>query len=117
MPYKSFITWNFMISLLGCHSSSRRGLLCLNRLWWVTCMDFEEVTAWDVVSWNTDCKKTGQYNETLKLLCRLEEPESVSWNIVIAACARNNYRIKEPHHMDCYNLALGHNGHAYEALE
>lgn len=35
--------------------------------------------------------RTGQYNETLKLLSRLEEPDSVSWNIVIAACARNNY--------------------------
>ncbi|XP_048332527.2 pentatricopeptide repeat-containing protein At3g58590 isoform X2 [Ziziphus jujuba] len=35
--------------------------------------------------------RAGQYNETLKLLSQLEEPDSVSWNIVIAACARNNY--------------------------
>lgn len=35
--------------------------------------------------------RTGQHNETLKLLSMLEEPDSVSWNIVIAACARNNY--------------------------
>lgn len=31
----------------------------------------------------------GQYNETLKLLSLLEEPDLVSWNIVIAACTRN----------------------------
>ncbi|KAF3444036.1 hypothetical protein FNV43_RR13726 [Rhamnella rubrinervis] len=35
--------------------------------------------------------RTGQYNETLKLLSVLEEPDTISWNIVIAACARNNY--------------------------
>jgi pentatricopeptide repeat protein len=34
--------------------------------------------------------RTGQYSETLKLLSLLEEPDLVSWNIVIAACARNN---------------------------
>ncbi|XP_059449034.1 pentatricopeptide repeat-containing protein At3g58590 isoform X2 [Corylus avellana] len=34
--------------------------------------------------------ESGQYNETLKLLSLLEEPDLVSWNIVIAACARNN---------------------------
>ncbi|KDP31776.1 hypothetical protein JCGZ_12237 [Jatropha curcas] len=37
--------------------------------------------------------KSGQYQETLKLLSQLEEPDDVSWNIVIAACARNgNYK-------------------------
>lgn len=35
--------------------------------------------------------RTGQYDETLMLLSQLEEPDSVSWNMVIAACARNNY--------------------------
>ncbi|PON81608.1 Tetratricopeptide-like helical domain containing protein [Trema orientale] len=35
--------------------------------------------------------RTGQYDETLKLLSLLEQPDSLSWNIVIAACARNNY--------------------------
>lgn len=34
--------------------------------------------------------RSGQYSETLKLLSLLEEPDLVSWNIVIAACARNN---------------------------
>uniref|UniRef100_A0A2N9ED28 Pentacotripeptide-repeat region of PRORP domain-containing protein n=1 Tax=Fagus sylvatica TaxID=28930 RepID=A0A2N9ED28_FAGSY len=36
--------------------------------------------------------RSGQYNETLKLLSLLEEPDIVSWNIVLAACARNNYQ-------------------------
>ncbi|XP_050204627.1 pentatricopeptide repeat-containing protein At3g58590 [Mercurialis annua] len=36
--------------------------------------------------------RSGQYYKTLKLLSELEEPDSVSWNIAIAACARNvNY--------------------------
>ena len=35
--------------------------------------------------------RSGQYNETLKLLSLLEEPDIVSWNIVLAACAHNNY--------------------------
>lgn len=35
--------------------------------------------------------RTGQYDETLKLISLLEEPDSVSWNILIAACARNDY--------------------------
>ena len=36
--------------------------------------------------------RSGQYFETLKFLSQLEEPDTVSWNIVIAACARNgNY--------------------------
>ncbi|OMO89137.1 hypothetical protein CCACVL1_08004 [Corchorus capsularis] len=33
--------------------------------------------------------RVGQYNETLKLLSVLEEPDIVTWNILIAACARN----------------------------
>lgn len=33
--------------------------------------------------------RTGQYNETVKLLSQLERPDIVSWNIVIAACAHN----------------------------
>ncbi|XWS63054.1 hypothetical protein CRYUN_Cryun06bG0063900 [Craigia yunnanensis] len=33
--------------------------------------------------------RVGQYHETIKLLSVLEEPDIVSWNIVIAACARN----------------------------
>ncbi|KAF2295073.1 hypothetical protein GH714_031349 [Hevea brasiliensis] len=37
--------------------------------------------------------RSGQYHEALKLLSQLEEPDDVSWNIVIAACARNrNYK-------------------------
>ncbi|KAJ7981556.1 Pentatricopeptide repeat-containing protein [Quillaja saponaria] len=37
--------------------------------------------------------RTGQYYESLKLLSLLEEPDVVSWNLVIAACSRsNNYR-------------------------
>ncbi|CAK7323672.1 unnamed protein product [Dovyalis caffra] len=37
--------------------------------------------------------RSGQYFETLKFLSQLEEPDTVSWNIVIAACARNgNYK-------------------------
>ncbi|XP_030466515.1 pentatricopeptide repeat-containing protein At3g58590 [Syzygium oleosum] len=37
--------------------------------------------------------KTGQFHDTLKLLSALEEPDVVSWNIVIEACARSgNYR-------------------------
>lgn len=37
--------------------------------------------------------RCGKYHETLKLLSQLEEPDNVSWNIVIAACARNgNYK-------------------------
>ncbi|KAL5570994.1 hypothetical protein UlMin_020591 [Ulmus minor] len=35
--------------------------------------------------------RTGQYDKTLKLLSALQEPDTVSWNILIAACARNNY--------------------------
>ncbi|KAJ6762030.1 REPEAT-CONTAINING PROTEIN putative-RELATED [Salix koriyanagi] len=36
--------------------------------------------------------RSGQYFETLKFLSQLEEPDTESWNIVIAACARNgNY--------------------------
>ncbi|XP_028761800.1 pentatricopeptide repeat-containing protein At3g58590 [Neltuma alba] len=35
--------------------------------------------------------RTRQYNETLKFLSLLEKPDVVSWNIVIAACARSNY--------------------------
>lgn len=35
--------------------------------------------------------KTGKYDETLKLLSLLEEPDSVSWNVMMAACARNDY--------------------------
>ncbi|KAF5732601.1 pentatricopeptide repeat-containing protein [Tripterygium wilfordii] len=33
--------------------------------------------------------KIGQYHEVVKLLSVLEEPDVISWNIVIAACARN----------------------------
>lgn len=33
--------------------------------------------------------REGQYLEAVKLLSRLEEPDLVSWNIVIAACARS----------------------------
>ncbi|KAL3715062.1 hypothetical protein ACJRO7_006886 [Eucalyptus globulus] len=37
--------------------------------------------------------RTGQFHETLKLLSALEDPDVVSWNIVIEACARDgNYR-------------------------
>ncbi|KAL5793664.1 hypothetical protein ACOSP7_002258 [Xanthoceras sorbifolium] len=37
--------------------------------------------------------RCGQYHETVKLLSLLEEPDIVSWNIVIAACAHNgNYK-------------------------
>ncbi|KAG2717492.1 hypothetical protein I3760_03G178200 [Carya illinoinensis] len=79
--------------------------------------------------------RNGQYNETVKLLSLLEEPDIVSWNIVIAACARNNdYKVvfelfKHMHmvymHLDGYtfvsllsvcanicNLALGSSVHA-----
>ncbi|KAJ4847674.1 hypothetical protein Tsubulata_038079 [Turnera subulata] len=35
--------------------------------------------------------RSGQYFETLKLLSELEEPDTVSWNIVIAACARDGH--------------------------
>ncbi|KAF8008035.1 hypothetical protein BT93_K1887 [Corymbia citriodora subsp. variegata] len=36
--------------------------------------------------------RTGQYHATLKLLSALEDPDVVSWNIVIEACVRNgNY--------------------------
>ncbi|XVF18019.1 hypothetical protein REPUB_Repub10bG0175300 [Reevesia pubescens] len=35
--------------------------------------------------------RAGQYQETIKLLSVLEEPDIVSWNIVIAACARNGH--------------------------
>ncbi|KAI9093197.1 hypothetical protein K1719_027211 [Acacia pycnantha] len=35
--------------------------------------------------------RTCQYDETLKFLSLLEKPDVVSWNIVIAACARSNY--------------------------
>ncbi|CAL5186069.1 unnamed protein product [Lathyrus oleraceus] len=34
--------------------------------------------------------RTGQYNESMKLLSLLERPGVVSWNIVISACARSN---------------------------
>lgn len=34
--------------------------------------------------------RTGRYYETIKLLSLLEEPDVVSWNIVISACARSN---------------------------
>ncbi|KAM7274860.1 hypothetical protein ACFE04_016726 [Oxalis oulophora] len=33
--------------------------------------------------------RVGRYRDTVKLLSQLEEPDIVSWNIVIAACARN----------------------------
>ncbi|XP_065876188.1 pentatricopeptide repeat-containing protein At3g58590 [Euphorbia lathyris] len=37
--------------------------------------------------------RSGQYHRTLKLLSELEEPDNVSWNIAVAACARNgNYK-------------------------
>ncbi|XP_015578410.2 pentatricopeptide repeat-containing protein At3g58590 [Ricinus communis] len=37
--------------------------------------------------------KAGHYYKTLELLSQLEEPDNVSWNIAIAACARNgNYK-------------------------
>lgn len=35
--------------------------------------------------------KFGYYDETLNLLSLLEEPDSVSWNIMMAACAHNDY--------------------------
>ncbi|TXG55064.1 hypothetical protein EZV62_020320 [Acer yangbiense] len=35
--------------------------------------------------------RCGWYHETVKLLSLLEEPDIVSWNIVIAACAHNGY--------------------------
>ncbi|KAL2329769.1 hypothetical protein Fmac_017350 [Flemingia macrophylla] len=34
--------------------------------------------------------RTCQYNESVKLLSLLENPDRVSWNIVISACARSN---------------------------
>ncbi|WCJ30921.1 Pentatricopeptide repeat (PPR) superfamily protein [Euphorbia peplus] len=37
--------------------------------------------------------RSGQYLKTLRLLSELEEPDKVSWNIAVAACARNgNYK-------------------------
>ncbi|XP_031248343.1 pentatricopeptide repeat-containing protein At3g58590-like [Pistacia vera] len=35
--------------------------------------------------------RLGQYHEALKLLSLLEEPDIVSWNTAIAACAHNGY--------------------------
>ncbi|KAK4749809.1 hypothetical protein SAY87_027258 [Trapa incisa] len=38
------------------------------------------------------CNREGQYLEAVKLLSRLEQPDLISWNIVISACARSyNY--------------------------
>ncbi|XVF63431.1 hypothetical protein PTKIN_Ptkin09bG0086600 [Pterospermum kingtungense] len=35
--------------------------------------------------------RVGQYRESIKLLSVIEEPDTVSWNILIAACARNGH--------------------------
>ncbi|MBA0697607.1 hypothetical protein Goari_021141 [Gossypium aridum] len=35
--------------------------------------------------------RVGQYHETIRLLSILEDPDIVSWNIVIAACARTGH--------------------------
>ncbi|KAK8506709.1 hypothetical protein V6N13_065839 [Hibiscus sabdariffa] len=37
------------------------------------------------------CCRIGKYHETIKLLSVLDDPDIVSWNILIAACARNGY--------------------------
>ncbi|KAJ4961275.1 hypothetical protein NE237_021185 [Protea cynaroides] len=42
--------------------------------------------------------RTGQYQETQKLLSCIEEPDNVSWNILISACARNG------DYMDVFDL-------------
>lgn len=70
-------------------SYAKNGLIS-DALVFVTTFD----TPLPVVSCNITAgiyNRTGQYDETLKLLSVLEEPDCVSWNIVIAACARNNY--------------------------
>lgn len=37
--------------------------------------------------------RAGKYNKTVELLSQLQEPDIISWNIVIAACAHNgNYK-------------------------
>ncbi|XP_022760994.1 pentatricopeptide repeat-containing protein At3g58590-like [Durio zibethinus] len=113
MSRKSLVTWNSIISLCAHHGLVEDSMLLFRELLRVEASlsdcsfvgvlsglkDFERPLA--LVPSNIAAgiyNRVGQHHETIKLLSVLEEPDIVSWNIVIAACARNG------HYKDVFEL-------------
>lgn len=69
------------------YSYARNGLIS-DALRFVECDDTKlPVVSSNIIAWIYN--RTGQYEKTQELYAAVENPDTVSWNILIAACSRN----------------------------